>query len=139
MNPVKEWRDHLIQTPGEVLLARKVGNEGEVKMGLETLTTMAAPSWTRTSCAADPDFQGGFSIICCQPREDDTHGTFHSPQGWMTNSSMFLPCPTTAGRKMQQEVEEILKLGVIEPSNSGWCSPVEIVFKKDRSLPLNMH
>lgn len=32
--------------------------------------------------------------------------------------------------KLEQEVEEMLKCGVIEPSNSEWCSPVVIVFKK---------
>lgn len=36
--------------------------------------------------------------------------------------------------KLQLEVQEMLRLGVIEPSNSEWCSPVVIVFTKDGSL-----
>ncbi|KAK7882011.1 hypothetical protein WMY93_028185 [Mugilogobius chulae] len=36
--------------------------------------------------------------------------------------------------KLKCEVEEMLRLGVIEPSNSEWCSPVVIVLKKDGSL-----
>ena len=49
---------------------------------------------------------------------------------------VFLPLPRSpaAGGKLQLEVEEMLKLGVIEPSNSEWCSPLVIVFKKDGSL-----
>lgn len=35
---------------------------------------------------------------------------------------------------MEQEVEAMLKLGVIEPSNSEWCSPVVTVYKKNRYL-----
>lgn len=42
--------------------------------------------------------------------------------------------PQQLVEKLQQEVEEMLKLGVIEPSNSEWCSPMVIVFKKDGSL-----
>lgn len=38
--------------------------------------------------------------------------------------------------KLQQEVEEMLKLGVIELSNSEWCQPVVVVFKKDGSLQI---
>ncbi|XP_039862407.1 uncharacterized protein LOC120718122 [Simochromis diagramma] len=36
--------------------------------------------------------------------------------------------------KLRQEVEQMLELGVIEPSCSEWCSPVVIIFKKDGSL-----
>ncbi|CAL9707672.1 unnamed protein product [Knipowitschia caucasica] len=36
--------------------------------------------------------------------------------------------------KLKKEVEEMQKLGVIEPSNSEWCRPVVIVLKKDGSL-----
>lgn len=36
--------------------------------------------------------------------------------------------------KLLKEVEEMQRLGVIEPSQSEWCSPVVIVVKKDGSL-----
>lgn len=42
--------------------------------------------------------------------------------------------PQQLVEKLQQEVEEMLRLGVIEPSNSEWRSPVVIIFKKDSSL-----
>lgn len=35
--------------------------------------------------------------------------------------------------KLQQEVEKMLKIGVIEPSCSEWCIPV-VIFKKDELL-----
>uniref|UniRef100_A0A3Q1EX45 Gypsy retrotransposon integrase-like protein 1 n=2 Tax=Acanthochromis polyacanthus TaxID=80966 RepID=A0A3Q1EX45_9TELE len=36
--------------------------------------------------------------------------------------------------QLQKEIEAMLQLGVIEPSNSEWCSPVVIVYKKDGTL-----
>lgn len=38
--------------------------------------------------------------------------------------------PQQLVEKLQQEVEEMLRLGVIEPYNSEWCSPMVIIFKK---------
>ncbi|XP_028264576.1 leucine-rich repeat-containing protein 18 [Parambassis ranga] len=36
--------------------------------------------------------------------------------------------------KLREEIESMLDLGVIEPSNSEWCSPVVIVVQKDSFL-----
>lgn len=43
VNLLKEWKDQLIQAPGEVLLAQRVDSEEEVEMGPETPTSTAAP------------------------------------------------------------------------------------------------
>lgn len=42
--------------------------------------------------------------------------------------------PQQLVENLKQEVEEMLRCGVIEPSSSEWCSSVVIVFKKDGSL-----
>ncbi|KAK7912922.1 hypothetical protein WMY93_013133 [Mugilogobius chulae] len=42
--------------------------------------------------------------------------------------------PQQLVEKLHLEVQEMLKLGVIEPSQSEWCSPVVIVFKKNGTL-----
>ena len=36
--------------------------------------------------------------------------------------------------ELRKEVEEMLRMGVIEPSDSEWCSPVILVPKKDEDL-----
>lgn len=40
--------------------------------------------------------------------------------------------------QLQYEVESMLASGIIEPSNSEWCSPVVIVCKKDDSLRISI-
>lgn len=41
---------------------------------------------------------------------------------------------TRSSAAFGKEVKEMLKLRVIEPSNSEWCSPAVIILNKDSSL-----
>ena len=44
------------------------------------------------------------------------------------------PIPFHAKEAMRLEIDKMVKMGVIEPSNSPFCSPVVLVEKKDKSL-----
>ncbi|KAF7643595.1 hypothetical protein LDENG_00236710 [Lucifuga dentata] len=56
----------------------------------------------------------------------------HSPtQQPIKNTSCRIPAKLVP--ELKKEVEEMLAMGIIEPSRSEWCSPVVLVPKKDDS------
>ena len=140
VNLLKEWKDWLVQAPTEVLLVRKVDSDDEAETELETLTSPAVPVFAHL----EPDqaaqllqvSKEGPSLFAASPGKT----TFVEHAIRLKDGRPIRQCPYRVPQqlvgKLQQEVEEMLKLGVIEPSNSEWCSPVVIVFKKDGSLRL---
>lgn len=138
VNRLKEWKERLIQSSTKVLLVRKVDSDGETETELETLTSPAVPVLAHL----EPDqaaqllqvFKEAPSLFAASPgkttfvehvsRLKDGRPIRHRPYR----------VPQQLVGKLQQEVEEMLKLGVIEPSNSEWCIPVVIVLKNDGSL-----
>lgn len=45
----------------------------------------------------------------------------------------YYPVSPVVQRHIDKELDKMLKLGVVEPSNSGWSSPILLVPKKDKS------
>ncbi len=74
----------------------------------------AGTSQTRTSMTAPPSIQEGSFFIFCQPRKDHAGRACHWPP---IHQRPHCVLQQLVG-KLKQEVEEMLKLGVIKPSNS---------------------
>ena len=138
VNLLKEWRERPIQAPVKVLLVREVDSEEEVEAELQTLTTTATPVLTHLPQEQAAQllqiFQEAPALFAARPgRTTLGEHVIRLKEGQPIRQRPYR-IPQQLVGKLQEEVEEMLELGVIEPSNSEWCSPVVIVFKKDGSL-----
>lgn len=138
VNMLKAWEDRSSEDPvsnnTKVLMVRQVNLEVEMEAGPKELTEAAtlvlnhlpperakqlqkvlnkAPSLFRASLGKTDLVE---HVIRLKEQQPIRQRPYRVPQQLV--------------EKLQQEVEEMLRLGVIEPSNSEWCSPMVIIFKK---------
>lgn len=138
VNLLKEWRERACSVPA--LLAQKIeevegengpdvglvtGVEGDPDLShlADDLVSQLRQLFTEMPClfSAKP---GRTFVIEHTIRLKDTRPFRQRPYR----------VPQKLVEQLQKEIEAMLQLGVIEPSNSEWCSPVVIVYKKDGTL-----
>lgn len=141
INLLKEWRERPTEAPTKVLFARKVDQEEDdedLDMGLEGLTNNTTPMLVHLppeqATRLLQTFQEVSSLFRASPgRTTVVEHVIRLKDGRPIRQRPYRVPQQLVG-KLQDEIQEMLRLGVIEPSNSEWSSPVVIVFKKDGSL-----
>nr|XP_043871756.1 uncharacterized protein LOC122760682 [Solea senegalensis] len=138
VNLLKEWKERPASISSQVLMVRKVETEEEPDTGLETLATSASPVLTHLEQQQATQLLQVFketpTLFTANPGKTSyVEHAIRLKDGQPIRQRPYR-IPQHLVGKLQQEVEEMLRLQVIEPSNSEWCSPVVIVFKKDGSL-----
>ncbi|XP_061110533.1 uncharacterized protein LOC133136803 [Conger conger] len=134
VNLLKEWKERPIQA----LMVREVDMEEEEETELETQSKTATPVLAHLAPEQAAQllqvFQEARSLFATSPGQTTLVEHVVRLKDERPIRQRPYRIPQQLVDKLRQEVEEMLKLGVIEPSNSEWCSPVVIVFKKDGSL-----
>lgn len=74
-------------------------------------------------------FSSGTGLGCCKVAEH----VIELLPGTLPIKQRYYPVSPFKQRLIDEEIDEMLKLGVIEPSKSPWSSPVCLVKKKDNS------
>ncbi|KAM7394882.1 hypothetical protein PAMA_006561 [Pampus argenteus] len=138
VNLLKEWKERGVPVPEKALLVREVNLEDEAEMEPEALTVPAAPVLGHLEPQLAAQLIGLFqkvpSLFAASPGKTTLVEHVVRLKDNQPVRQRPYRVPQQLVDKLKQEIEEMLKLGVIEPSNSEWCSPVVIVFKKDGSL-----
>ncbi len=78
-------------------------------------------------------FSDVFSLTPWQTQTQVLHHEIHTPPGTMVRQRPYR-VPEARRRATEEEIQQMLKLGVIEPSNSPWSSPIVMVPKPDGTL-----
>ncbi|XP_024136818.1 uncharacterized protein LOC112151925 [Oryzias melastigma] len=138
VNLLKEWKDGANPLPEKVLMVRNVKAEEEMDSDPEPLTQPTSPSLSHLSPEKTTQLLNSFykvpSLFSAQPgRTTLVEHTIRLKNGQPIRQRPYRVPQRLVGQ-LNDEVKKMLELGVIEPSNSEWCSPVVIVSKKDGSL-----
>ncbi len=133
VNLLEEWKERQEETTGVALLVREVNLEEEEeneqgKPGLPASPVMAHLTPEQAAQLLQI-FKEASSLL-----EDHGGRACYPPERGTTRPQQSYLVPQHPVAKLREEVGEMLKLGVIKPSNSEWCSPVVIILKKDGSL-----
>lgn len=126
------------QSESKVLMVRSVNLEEEMEAGPEMLTEAATPVLDHLPPEKARQllkvFNEAPSLFGASPGKTNlVEHVICLKEGQPIRQRPYR-VPQQLVEKLQQEVEEMLRLRVIEPSYSEWCSPVVIIFKKDGSL-----
>ena len=140
VNLLKEWKERTAAVTPSSLLVQQVdvpeNEEGED--GVEGLPTAAEPVVAHLTSEQVDQLLSVFkevpSLFAARPGKTAVVEHVIRLKDVNPIRQRSYRVPQHLGEKLKQEVEEMLKLGVIEPSNSEYCSPVVIVLKKDGSL-----
>ena len=141
VNLLKEWRERPADAPTRVLFAQRVEqeeDEEELDTGLEGLTNNAIPVLSHLpperASRLLQTFQEVPSLFSASPgRTPIVEHVIRLKDGRPIRQRPYRVPQQLVG-KLQDEIQEMLRLGVVEASTSEWSSPVVIVFKKDGSL-----
>lgn len=145
INLLKEWKERSIQAPAKVLFVRKVEpeeEEEELEAGPEDLTTSASQTLVYLSSEEATQLLQTFKEVSSQFSASPGKTTVVEHVIRLKDGRPIRQRPYRVPQqlvgKLQDEIKEKLRLRVIEPSKSEWCSPVVIVFKK-RWITADMH
>ncbi|KAK7880009.1 hypothetical protein WMY93_033328 [Mugilogobius chulae] len=141
VNLLKAWMERSVQAPAKVLFVEKVHEDedhDELEGGLEGRTDNAAPLLVHLPPEQAAQLLQTFKEVSSlfNARPGKTTVVEHVIRLKDSRPIRQRPyrVPQQLVGKLHDEIQEMLRLGVIEPSNSEWSSPVVIVFKKDGSL-----
>ncbi|KAK7938780.1 hypothetical protein WMY93_002106 [Mugilogobius chulae] len=141
VNLLKAWVERSVQAPAKVLFVEKVHEDedhDELEGGLEGRTDNAAPLLVHLPPEQAAQLLQTFKEVSSlfNARPGKTTVVEHVIRLKDSRPIRQRPyrVPQQLVGKLHDEIQEMLRLGVIEPSNSEWSSPVVIVFKKDGSL-----
>lgn len=135
VNLLKEWFPRT-EKAADVLLIRKVEDEEEIE-------EQYLPHWKPTTLELDHLSAVQQSQIrdLCSPevfKETPGHTTIVEHDIVLNNDAqakrMSYRIPERLLGPLKDELDGMLKMGIIEPSKSDWCSPVVLVPKKDGTL-----
>ncbi|KAK7930573.1 hypothetical protein WMY93_006968 [Mugilogobius chulae] len=137
INLLKEWKEPAAATAS--LLVQPVQVEEEVDPDVAIVTEVeSSPDVTHLAANLVTELRQLFSempsLFSAKPGR--TFVIEHTIRLKDRNPFRQRPyrIPQKLVEQLKQEIEAMLQLGVIEPSNSEWCSPVVIVYKKDGTL-----
>ncbi|KAK7893383.1 hypothetical protein WMY93_022535 [Mugilogobius chulae] len=141
VNLLKEWKEAPVPVPVVSLVMTDVDSEAEEESPLTALnktSDTAQPALDHLSAVQSSQlsevFQRVSKLFAANPGKTILveHVIRLKDKGPVRQRSYRVPQHLVA--ELLKEVEEMQRLGVIEPSQSEWCSPVVIVVKKDGSL-----
>ena len=138
VNLLKEWKEAPVRVPVASLLVREVDSEGEEESTVVDLTQSAELALGHLSAVQSSQlcqvFQWVSKLFAANPWKTELieHVVCLKDKEPVRQRAYLVPQHPVA--KLQKEVEEMQRLGVIEPSQSEWSSLVVIVVKKDGSL-----
>lgn len=144
INLLKEWKEAPAPVPAPApgpvtsLVVTEVDSEGEEEettlVNLRSVQPVPDHLSSVQSSQLSQVFQRVSKLFAANPGRTVLveHGIRLKDQGPVRQRSYRVPQHLVA--KLLEEVQEMQRLGVIEPSQSEWCSPVVIVVKKDGSL-----
>lgn len=138
INLLKEWKEAPVLVPVASLLVTEVDSEGEEESSLANFNQPVEPALDHLSAIQTSQlsevFRGVSKLFAANPGKTVLveHIVRLKERGPVRQRSYRVPQHLV--EKLLKEVEEMQRLGVIEPSQSEWCSPVVIVVKKDGSL-----
>uniref|UniRef100_A0A3P9KG95 Gypsy retrotransposon integrase-like protein 1 n=1 Tax=Oryzias latipes TaxID=8090 RepID=A0A3P9KG95_ORYLA len=138
VNLLKEWKEGANHPTEKSLLVRAVKTEEDLDSDLGALTHSTPPSLSHLPPEQTTQIMDLFretpSLFSAQPgRTILISHSIRLKDGRPIRQRPYRVPQKLVGR-LNDEVRKMLELGVIEPSNSEWSSPVVIVPKKDDSL-----
>lgn len=138
VNLLKKWEEAPVQVPVASLLVAEVDTEGEEESCLADLSQSAKPALDHLSAIQNSQlgqvFEKVSKLFAGNPGRMVLVEHIIRLKDRMPVRQRSYRVPQHLVAKLLKEVEEMQRLGVIEPSHSEWCSPVVIVVKKDGSL-----
>ncbi|XP_036001527.1 alpha-1,3-mannosyl-glycoprotein 2-beta-N-acetylglucosaminyltransferase b isoform X1 [Fundulus heteroclitus] len=136
VNLLKEWKEPW-PAPETSCVLRPVEEEDEVP-GIEVMAEQSTPNLSHLSLHQASQLQQIFQKLSSlfSPNPGRTTLIEHAIRLKEKQPIRQRPyrVPQQLVGQLRDEVETMLTSGIIEPSNSEWCSPVVIVCKKDGSL-----
>ncbi|CAL9692012.1 unnamed protein product [Knipowitschia caucasica] len=138
VNLLKEWKEAAVRASMASLLVTEVDSDGEEESTLSDLQRPAEPALGHLTATQSTQlcqvFQGVSKLFAASPGRTTLveHVIRLKDKGPVRQRSYRVPQHLVA--QLLTEVEDMQHLGVIEPSQAEWCSPVVIVVKKDGSL-----
>ena len=131
-NLLKEWKEAPVRVPVASLLVTEVDSDGEEESTLAKLTQSAESALDHLSDVQSSQLSQVLQrvpmLFKANPGKTDLveHVVRLKDKGPVRQRAYWVPQHLVA--KLQKKLEEMQRLGVIEPSQSEWCSPVVIVF-----------
>ncbi|KAK7939317.1 hypothetical protein WMY93_002643 [Mugilogobius chulae] len=138
VNLLKEWKEQTAPIPSLLVQQMNMTESAEEDTGAEELPKASEPVVAHLTTEQAEQlfkvFENVPSLFAANPGKTTlVEHVIRLKEGRPLRQKSYR-VPQHLVEKLKCEVEEMLRLGVIEPSNSEWCSPVVIVLKKDGSL-----
>uniref|UniRef100_A0A3P9LR23 Gypsy retrotransposon integrase-like protein 1 n=1 Tax=Oryzias latipes TaxID=8090 RepID=A0A3P9LR23_ORYLA len=135
VNLLKEWKEQVTQPVKATLVVGQPEKEAVNEEVLKETLTLGLEHLTREQITQlSQVFQEVSSLFSNNPgRTTLAEHTIRLKEAKPVRQQPYRVPQQLIG-KLHEEVDAMLSSGVIEPSNSEWCSPVVIVTKKDGSL-----
>ena len=143
LTKVANFSQHAVTLVPGTVIARAVAHSDSLLMNVEEDDGKPEPDWRESIDLSGlieeqkivvRDLLEEFSHLWDEKRLGVIHGTTHRIE---TSGNPVFQHPYRAGpearRVEQEEVDRMLKMGVIEPSNAEWASPVVLIPKPDGS------
>ena len=135
INLLKEWHERP-ETGIDALMIRQVPDEDEVEEQYLPLPSEGALELSHLS----PTQQADIQVLCRPVLFEEKPGRTSLVEHQITlcegaeSRRRSYRIPERLLTTLKEEVDQMLAMGIIEPSKSEWCSPVVLVPKKDGSL-----
>lgn len=131
VNLLKKWHERLPQVAG-VCMIRQVEDEDEVEEQYLPRPVVTTVDLNHLSPLQQSQLQKICSLGVCQEKPGRTtliHQNITLHEG-AANRRKSYRIPERLLPALKEEVNQMLAMGIIEPSSSEWCSPVVLVPKK---------